>query len=112
MVIGIRVRTLCPSGLSGDERTGARAVLKALEAPARQIAVNAGLDGSVVITILRSLPAGTGYNVESGRYEDMLEQGIVDPVKVTRKALESAMSVAVMFLTSEAGVIIRDENGS
>ncbi|MGI6506809.1 MAG: Hsp60 family chaperonin [Saccharofermentanales bacterium] len=99
-------------GLSGDERTGARAVLKALEAPARQIAVNAGLDGSVVITILRSLPAGTGYNVESGRYEDMLEQGIVDPVKVTRKALESAMSVAVMFLTSEAGVIIRDENGS
>ncbi|MBQ9960051.1 MAG: chaperonin GroEL [Oscillospiraceae bacterium] len=89
--------------LSGDEQTGARIILAALEAPVRQICANAGLEGSVVIdNILRSGKTGYGLNVAENVYGDMLEMGIVDPTKVSRSALQNAASVAAMVLTTES----------
>ena len=89
--------------LSGDEQTGARIILAALEAPVRQICANAGMEGSVVIdSILRSGKTGYGLNVADNVYGDMLEMGIVDPTKVSRSALQNAASVASMVLTTES----------
>jgi len=90
--------------LDGDTRTGAHVLAHALSAPARQIAVNAGLDGPAVIAHLKEEPAGTGYDVEQNQYFNMMEAGVVDPVKVTRLALESAASVSATLLTIEVGV--------
>ena len=97
------VRALCDT-LEGDERTGAKIVRKALEAPLRQIAANAGLEGSVVIdNILKANKPNYGFDAQKEEYvEDMIEAGIVDPTKVTRSALENAASVAAMVLTTES----------
>lgn len=89
--------------LSGDEKTGAQIVYKALEEPVRQIAVNAGLEGSVIIDkIIRSRKVGYGFNAYTSEYIDMIPAGIVDPTKVTRSALQNAASVASMVLTTES----------
>ena len=89
--------------LSGDEKTGAQIVYKALEEPVRQIAVNAGLEGSVIIDkIIRSRKVGYGFNAYTAEYVDMIPAGIVDPTKVTRSALQNAASVASMVLTTES----------
>ena len=89
--------------LDGDERTGAKIVLKALEEPVRQIAINAGVDGSVIVnTLLHSDKIGYGYDAYNETYVDMIPAGIVDPTKVTRSALQNASSVASMILTTES----------
>lgn len=89
--------------LSGDEKTGAQIILKALESPIRQICANAGLEGSVVIdAVRRSGKTGYGLNISNGEYGDMLGMGIVDPAKVSRSALQNAASVAAMVLTTES----------
>lgn len=94
--------------LEGDERTGARIVLKALEEPIRQIAINAGVDGSVIVnTLLTSNKIGYGYDAYNEVYVDMIPAGIVDPTKVTRSALQNAASVASMVLTTES--LVADE---
>jgi len=86
----------------GDEATGVKLVMRALEEPLRQIANNAGMEGSVVVQRVKDLPAGVGYNALTGNYEDMIEAGIIDPVKVTRSALQNAASIAGMLITTEA----------
>ena len=91
-------------GLVGDEKTGAQIVLKALEAPLYYIAVNAGLEGSVIINKVYESEAGYGYDVLKDEYVDMVEGGILDPAKVTRSALQNATSVASTFLTTESAV--------
>ena len=88
----------------GDVQTGVNIVLKALEAPVRQIAENAGVEGSVILDKLKSKAAGEGYNAATDEWVNMVEAGIVDPTKVTRSALQNAGSVAAMFLTTEAVV--------
>ena len=95
--------------LSGDEKTGAKIVIKALEAPVRQIATNAGTEGSVVINRLMESPTGTGYNALTDEYVDMVGAGIIDPVKVTRTTLQNATSVAGTFLTTESVVADKPE---
>lgn len=90
---------------TGDELTGVKIVLNALEAPVRQIAENAGLDGSVVVYKLKQLPLDEGYDVLKGDYVNMFESGLVDPTKVTRSALQNAASIASLFLTTEAAVV-------
>ncbi|MBP5467110.1 MAG: chaperonin GroEL [Clostridia bacterium] len=92
-------------GLSGDEKTGANTVLKAVEAPLKQIAANAGLDGAVILSeILRADKPYYGFNALTNEYTDMVESGIIDPTKVTRSALQNAASVAGVFLTTESVV--------
>ncbi|PWZ80542.1 chaperonin GroEL [Staphylococcus pseudintermedius] len=88
----------------GDEATGVNIVLKALQAPVRQIAENAGLEGSVIVERMKNAEPGIGYNAATDEWVNMLEAGIVDPTKVTRSALQHAVSVAAMFLTTEAVV--------
>ena len=95
--------------LQGDERTGAVAVLKALTAPLHLIAQNAGYQGDVVVEKVRGLKAGSGLNAVNGEYVDMIEAGIIDPVKVTRSALQNAGSIAAMVLTTEAIVADKPE---
>ena len=90
--------------LTGDEKTGAQIVLKALEAPLYHIAANAGLEGAVIINKVYEAEAGVGYDVLKDAYVDMVEGGILDPAKVTRSALQNANSVASTFLTTEAAV--------
>ena len=94
------------ASLDGDERVGAAIVLKALEAPLRQIAVNAGVEGAIVVEGVRSKKAGIGFNALTNEYEDMFNAGIVDPAMVTRSALENASSIAGLLLTTE--VLITD----
>ena len=97
--------------LDGDERTGAKIVLKALEEPVRQIAINAGVDGSVIVnTLLTSGKIGYGYDAYNETYVDMIPAGIVDPTKVTRSALQNAASVAAMVLTTESLVADQKED--
>ena len=92
--------------LEGDEKTGAKIVAKALEAPIRQIAENAGVDGSVVFEKIKSSKKiGYGYNAYTETYMDMIENGIVDPTKVTRSSLENAASVSACVLTTESLVV-------
>jgi len=90
--------------LKGDERTGARIVKSALEEPLKQIAVNAGKEGSVVVEKVRGMKGAEGYNAETDEYQDLLKEGIVDPAKVTRLAVQNAASIASMLLTTEAVV--------
>ena len=90
--------------LEGDERTGARIVEKALEAPLKQIAANAGLEGAVIINQVKTMEPGNGYDALNDKYVNMIEAGILDPVKVTRSALQNACSVASTLLTTEAAV--------
>ena len=90
--------------LDGDMRTGARIVVRALEEPVRQIAENAGYEGSVIVAKVKESNKGVGFNAATEEYVDMIEAGIVDPVKVTRSALQNASSVAGMLLTTEAGI--------
>jgi len=99
--------------LDGDQKTGAKIIIRALEEPIRQIAVNAGLEGSVIIdAIKRSGKKGYGYDVLGDKYVDMVEAGIVDPAKVTRSALQNAASVAAMVLTTESLVADKKEEAS
>ncbi len=99
------------NSLDGDEKTGAKIVLKALEAPVRQIAENSGYEGSVIVdTILKSKKIGYGFNAATEKYVDMVKTGIVDPTKVTRSALQNAASIASIVLTTEAVVVdIKEE---
>jgi chaperonin GroEL len=93
--------------LEGDEATGARIVELSITAPLQQIAINAGLEGGVVVEKVRGLPVGHGLNAATGEYEDLLAAGVNDPVKVTRSALQNAASIAALFLTTE--VVIADK---
>ncbi|MDG4768275.1 chaperonin GroEL [Solwaraspora sp. WMMD406] len=95
--------------LVGDEATGAQIVKIALDAPLRQIAVNAGLEGGVVVEKVRNLDPGHGLNAANGEYVDLLKAGIIDPAKVTRSALQNASSIAALFLTTEAVVADKPE---
>jgi chaperonin GroEL len=90
--------------IAGDERTGASIVVRALEEPIRQLAANAGLEGSVVVSQVRSAAAGHGLNVDTGEVEDLVKAGIIDPTMVTRSALQNAASIAKNILTTEAVV--------
>ncbi|WP_147795508.1 chaperonin GroEL [Cellulomonas sp. Y8] len=98
--------------LVGDEATGANIVKVAIDAPLKQIAVNAGLEGGVVAEKVRNLPAGQGLNAATGVYEDLLAAGVNDPVKVTRSALQNASSIAALFLTTEAVVADKPEKSA
>ncbi|MBJ7906014.1 chaperonin GroEL [Streptomyces sp. NPDC004549] len=98
--------------LSGDEATGANAVKLALEAPLKQIAVNGGLEGGVVVEKVRNLPVGNGLNAATGEYVDMIAEGIIDPAKVTRSALQNAASIAALFLTTEAVIADKPEKAA
>ncbi|MCG4822739.1 chaperonin GroEL [Streptococcus gordonii] len=98
--------------LTGDEATGRNIVLRALEEPVRQIAFNAGFEGSIVIDRLKNSEAGTGFNAATGEWVNMIEAGIIDPVKVTRSALQNAASVASLILTTEAVVANQPEPAS
>ena len=91
--------------LEGDERTGAKIIERALEEPVRQIAENAGFEGSVVVAEVKKQKVGYGFNAATEEYVDMIEAGIVDPVKVTRSALQNAASASAMLLTTEAGIV-------
>mgnify|MGYP000585707916 CR=1 FL=1 len=91
-------------GLEGDEKTGAKVVLKALEAPLFHISANAGLEGAVIINKVRESEVGTGFDALTEQYVDMVENGILDPAKVTRSALQNATSVASTLLTTESVV--------
>lgn len=97
--------------LEGDERTGARIIVRALEEPVRQIAENAGFEGSVVIAAVMAEKVGVGFNAATEKYVDMIADGIVDPAKVTRSALQNAASASAMLLTTEAGIVyIKEDN--
>ena len=98
--------------LVGDEATGVNIVRVALDAPLRQIAVNAGLEGGVVVEKVRNLPIGHGLNAATGEYVDMLAAGIPDPTKVVRSALQNAASIAALFLTTEAVVADKPEKAA
>jgi chaperonin GroEL len=101
--------TLGDLGLSGDEATGVNVVRKALLEPARWIALNAGAEGGVVVAAIADMPPGHGYNADTGKYGDLLAQGVIDPVKVTRSAVQNAASIAGMLLTTEALVTDKPE---
>ena len=96
---------------NGDEKTGVNIIVKALEEPVRQIAINAGLEGSVIVENVKNAEVGVGFDALNEKYVNMLESGIVDPTKVTRSALQNASSVASMVLTTEAAVadVTKDE---
>ena len=97
--------------LEGDAKTGARIIVRALEEPVRQIAENAGFEGSVVVAAVKDEKIGVGFNAATEQYVDMISDGIVDPAKVTRSALQNAASASAMLLTTEAGIVdIKDEN--
>ncbi len=98
--------------LTGDEATGANIVKLALEAPIKQIAINAGLEGGVVVERVRNLPVGQGLNAATGEYVDMIKEGIIDPAKVTRSALQNAASIAALFLTTECVIADKPEKAA
>ena len=98
--------------LEGDEATGAQAVRLALEAPLKQIAINAGLEGGVVVEKVRNLTPGHGLNAATGEYIDLIAEGIIDPAKVTRSALQNAASIAALFLTTEAVIADKPEKSA
>jgi chaperonin GroEL len=95
--------------LEGDERTGSLIVRRALEEPLKQIALNAGLEGGVIVDKVRQLDPGFGLNADTGDYGDMFKAGVIDPAKVTRSALQNAASIAALFLTTEAVVAEKPE---
>ncbi|GAB2483230.1 chaperonin GroEL [Luteococcus sediminum] len=98
--------------LEGDEATGAQIVLQAAQAPLRQIALNAGLEGGVIVEKVANLPVGEGLNAATGEYVKMVEAGIIDPAKVTRSALQNAASIAALFLTTEAVIADQPEKAA
>jgi chaperonin GroEL len=98
--------------LEGDEATGAAIVKLALEAPLKQIAINAGLEGGVVVEKVRNLTPGHGLNAATGEYVDLVKEGIIDPAKVTRSALQNAASIAALFLTTEAVIADKPEKAA
>jgi chaperonin GroEL len=98
--------------LEGDEATGARIVEIAVEAPLKQIAINAGLEGGVVAEKVRNLESGWGLNAATNEYVDLIKEGIIDPAKVTRSALQNAASIAALFLTTEAVIADKPEKAS
>jgi chaperonin GroEL len=102
-------KALAKLELTGDEATGARIVEFAIEAPLKQISINAGLEGGVVVEKVRNLEAGFGLNAATGEYVDMIKSGIIDPAKVTRSALQNAASIAALFLTTEAVITDKPE---
>ena len=102
-------KTIAAIEAEGDEATGVNIVLRAIEEPVRQIAQNAGLEGSVIVERLKHEKPGVGFNAATGEWVNMVEAGIVDPTKVTRSALQNAGSVAAMFLTTEAVVADKPE---
>jgi chaperonin GroEL len=102
-------RVLDKVDLEGDELTGAVIVRRALEEPLKQIALNAGLEGGVVVEKVRSLDPGAGLNADTGEYQDMYKAGVIDPTKVTRSALQNAASIAALFLTTEAVIADKPE---
>ena len=112
----IRAQSAVADALNGiddhDERVGARIVAKALEGPLYQIAVNAGMEGGVVVEKVRNLTGSTGLNAENGDYEDLIAAGIIDAAKVTRSALQNAASIAALFLTTEAVIADVPEDGA
>ncbi|NLD11021.1 MAG: chaperonin GroEL, partial [Clostridiales bacterium] len=91
--------------LEGDEKTGAAIIVRALEEPVRQIAENAGFEGSVVVSEVKNQKKGYGFNAANEQYVDMIGAGIVDPAKVTRSAIQNAASASAMLLTTEAGIV-------
>jgi chaperonin GroEL len=95
--------------LEGDEAVGARIVARAVEEPLKQIAVNAGMEGGVVVERVRGLPVNEGLNAQSGQYEDLFKAGVIDAVKVTRSALQNAASIVGLFLTTEAVIVDKPE---
>ncbi|SMD26762.1 TCP-1/cpn60 chaperonin family protein, partial [Kibdelosporangium aridum] len=95
--------------LSGDEATGANIVKVAVEAPLKQIAINAGLEGGVVVEKVKGLKQGEGLDAATGEYRNLVDAGIIDPAKVTRSALQNAASIAALFLTTEAVVADKPE---
>jgi chaperonin GroEL len=98
--------------LEGDEATGAKIVEVSIEAPLKQIAINAGLEGGVVVEKVRNLASGHGLNAATGEYVDMIKAGIIDPAKVTRSALQNAASIAALFITTEAVITDKPEKKS
>jgi chaperonin GroEL len=98
--------------LEGDERTGARIIFRALEEPIRQIASNAGSDGSIVVDKVRTQGGGTGFNALSGEYEDLVQAGVIDPAMVTRSALQNAASIGSLIVTTEVIVAEPEEEGA
>ena len=100
------------AGLTGEEAIGANIIKRALEEPARQIAINAGQEGSVVVNRVKELGGNQGYNASTGQYEDLLAAGVVDPAKVTRYALQNAASIAGLVLTTEALVAEKPEKSA
>jgi chaperonin GroEL len=96
-------------GLTGDEATGVSIVRKAMFEPARWIAENAGLEGYVVTSKVTDMPPGHGLNAATGQYGDLVAQGVIDPVKVTRSAVQNAASIAGMLLTTEVLVVEKPE---
>ncbi|MDQ1433037.1 MAG: chaperonin GroEL, partial [Actinomycetota bacterium] len=95
--------------LEGDEATGAKLVARALEEPLKQIAVNAGMEGGVIVEKVRSLKGANGLNAATGEYEDLVKAGVIDAAKVTRSALQNAASIAALFLTTEAVIADKPE---
>ena len=95
--------------LTGDEATGARIVAKSLEAPLKQIAENAGMEGGVAVDKVKNLSGAEGLNAATGVYEDLVKIGVIDAAKVTRSALQNAASIAALFLTTEAVVADKPE---
>jgi len=98
--------------LEGDEATGAKIVEVSIEAPLKQIAINAGLEGGVIVEKVRNLASGHGLNAATGEYVDMIKAGIIDPAKVTRSALQNAASIAALFITTEAVITDKPEKKS
>jgi len=109
-------RMLTSGGDSGlersDEKTGAEILIRALDAPLKQIAINAGRSGEVVVEHVRMQDGNIGYDAQNDKYVDMIQAGIVDPAKVTRSALENAASIASMLLTTEAAIVDLPEEKS
>ncbi|MGB3675904.1 MAG: TCP-1/cpn60 chaperonin family protein, partial [Candidatus Nanopelagicales bacterium] len=98
--------------LTGEEATGANIVKVAIEAPLKQIAINAGLEGGVVAEKVRNLEPGWGLNAATGEYVDLIKDGVIDPAKVTRSALQNAASIAALFLTTECVVADKPEKAA
>ncbi|HEY4377703.1 MAG TPA: TCP-1/cpn60 chaperonin family protein, partial [Acidimicrobiales bacterium] len=95
--------------LEGDEATGARIVAKSVEEPLKQIAINAGMEGGVVVEKVRGMKGANGLNARTDVYEDLIKAGVGDPTKVTRSALQNAASIAALFLTTEAVIVDKPE---
>ena len=99
------------AGLEGDEKLGALIVRRAIESPLRQLCENAGVEGSLIVAEVLKSKGGKGYNVATGEYVDLIAEGVVDPTKVTRTALQNAGSVAGLLLTTEAVITDEPEEG-